>query len=152
MSKLSEEEIIINANLIINEGYDKSEDDLEGILQGLLDLYKQEKDRCIELATTIDALKTDYEEEKEKNKELQTYMKEYLIPKSTINLVYISKDKIKEKMKKYMNLISARESIRRSGKEYIEKMEILKPEHLKEEHKAKIGIKVLQELLEEGDK
>lgn len=39
--------------------------------------------------------------EKEKNKDLQNYMKEYLIPKSTINLVYIRKDKIKEIIKKH---------------------------------------------------
>ena len=47
------------------------------LIQGLLDLYNKEK---------------------EKNKELQNYMKEYLIPKSTINLIYISKDKIKQKI------------------------------------------------------
>ena len=41
--------------------------------------------------------------EKENNKELQNYMKEYLIPKSTIKLVYISKDKIKELLEKYKN-------------------------------------------------
>lgn len=80
-------------------------------LQNLLELYNKEKEqnrvninsinnlmkecneenkRCMELAIELN-------EEKEKNKELENYMKEYLIPKSTINLLYISKDKIKEK-------------------------------------------------------
>lgn len=31
--------------------------------------------------------------------ELQSYIKEYLIPKSTINLLYVSKDKIRAKIK-----------------------------------------------------
>ena len=38
-----------------------------------------------------------YQKEKDKNKELQRYMKTNLIPKSTINLLYISKNKIREK-------------------------------------------------------
>ena len=40
-----------------------------------------------------------YNKEKEKNIELQNYMKEYLIPKSTINLIYISKDKLRKFIK-----------------------------------------------------
>lgn len=60
----------------------------------------------------IESLETKLDKEKEKNEELQNYMKEYLIPKSTINLVYISKDKIKEKIEKLKkkdeeNLINA---------------------------------------------
>lgn len=54
---------------------------LHNAIQGLLDLYNKEK---------------------EKNIELQNYMKEYLIPKSTINLLYISKDKIKKLLDKYV--------------------------------------------------
>ena len=48
----------------------------EEAIQDMLILYYNEKDKnkelqdkCIELATTIDALTTDYKEEKEKNKE-----------------------------------------------------------------------------------
>lgn len=41
---MSEEEIIFKANLIMNEGYDKQEDNLEELLQGLLDLYQKEKE------------------------------------------------------------------------------------------------------------
>lgn len=40
-----------------------------------------------------------YNKEKEKNIELQNYMKEYLIPKSIINLIYISKDKLRKFIK-----------------------------------------------------
>lgn len=70
----------------------------------LLDLYKQEKDRNIELATTIDALNTDLKQEKEKNKNLiDTNKKLYEMAQRTaiqelINYDYISKDKIKAKI------------------------------------------------------
>lgn len=45
-----------------------------------------------------------YQKEKEKNRELQSYMKTNLIPKSTINLLYTSKDKIKDKIKEVEEL------------------------------------------------
>lgn len=58
------------------EGYDDGlwfwEDDIKDILY----LYKQSQDKCIELATTIDALQTDLKEEKEKNKNLINGIKE----------------------------------------------------------------------------
>ena len=73
MAKLSEEEIIEQFEHWIE--YEKQHkdkinkvDELIEIQQGLLDLYKQEKDKNIELATTIDALNTDLKQEKEKNR------------------------------------------------------------------------------------
>lgn len=62
-------------------------------------------DDCINKETVIKPLKQAIEnliaenkELKEKNKELQKYMKEYLIPKSTINLIYIQKSKVEEEI------------------------------------------------------
>ena len=46
----------------------------------------------------IENLIKGYRELEEEKKELQKYIKDYLIPKSTINLIYIPKSKIKEKM------------------------------------------------------
>lgn len=46
--------------------------------------------------TALQNLITRYKELEEDKKDLQKYMKNYLIPKSTINLVYIPKSKIKE--------------------------------------------------------
>ena len=80
---MNEEEIIkiLSDEIVaLNVGHEKYEEAVEG----LLDLYQKEK---------------------EKNKELQIYMKEYLIPKSTINLVYISKDKIINKAEEYKKML-----------------------------------------------
>ena len=86
---MNDEEIIKEfKDLIYNPNYDeillRCEDGFTGwheLFKNVLDLYQQEK---------------------EKNIELQNYMKEYLIPKSTINLLYISKDKIKKLLDKYV--------------------------------------------------
>ena len=101
-----------------------------------------------ELCERICQLEKELKEEKEKHKDLS---KRY----NLLQLCYendisnsISKDKIREKIKEYKNLIDARESIRQCGKEVIDEFGILKPDNLKQEHKAKIGIIVLNELLE----
>lgn len=81
MSELSEEEIMegINKTIAFMKEELKAEHSCFSIkemwaIQGLLDLYKQEKeknihlqDKCIELLTTIDALKTDYKEQLKDN-------------------------------------------------------------------------------------
>ena len=81
--------------------YEMQFTDFEAI-QDFLNLYRQLQDKCIELATTINALQTDLKEEKEKNKELE---KENWIMR-TVDKQYISKDKIKDKIKYYENTIN----------------------------------------------
>lgn len=90
-----------------------SEEEITKILQELIDMVKEYGfDYTVEEAVVINkneynaiqGLLDLYNKEKEKNTELQNYMKEYLIPKSTINLLYISKDKIREKIKEYDGL------------------------------------------------
>lgn len=71
---------------------------------------------------TIENLIARNEELEENKKELQEYIKRYLIPKSTINLIYIPKSKVKEKI-----------------------------EYLENNCGSSIAIGILQELLE-GDK
>ena len=88
MGKLSEEEIIKNLEEFLKgpceicKYCDGAIRNHRKAIQGLLDLYTtekignenlqilldEEKDKCVELATTIDALNTDLAEEKEKNK------------------------------------------------------------------------------------
>lgn len=60
-------------------------------------LYKKE-DAIEGIIKLYENLIARYKEIKENNIELQKYMKDYLIPKSTINLVYIPKSKVKEKI------------------------------------------------------
>ena len=55
------------------------------------------RDKHIEtLLNLVSTLIAENKELKEEKQELQKYMKEYLIPKSTINLIYISKSKVEE--------------------------------------------------------
>lgn len=97
----------------INGHKDTSKEMLVEAIECLFKLYNKEKEKNLIFkgATIVSDLENNgiemnadklialYLEEKEKNKELQNYMKEYLIPKSTINLLYINKDKIREKIK-----------------------------------------------------
>ena len=71
-----------------------------------------------EIAERVKGLLDLYNKEKEKNKELQNYMKQYLIPKSTIKLIYVSKEAIKEIIDKidaedYYCLNEAEEDLRK---------------------------------------
>ena len=53
------------------------------------------KEECKNLEIILNLI----EKQKKEIDELQSYIKEYLIPKSTINLLYVSKDKIRAKIK-----------------------------------------------------
>lgn len=58
------------------------------------------KEECKNLEIILNLI----EKQQKEIDELQSYIKEYLIPKSTINLLYVSKDKIREKIKEYKGL------------------------------------------------
>lgn len=53
------------------------------------------KEECKNLEIILNLI----EKQQKEIDELQSYIKEYLIPKSTINLLYVSKDKIRAKIK-----------------------------------------------------
>lgn len=86
----------------IEKEHKKENGELRERVEELKTAYLLQKDRSIELATTIDALTTDYKEEKEKNKELEN---------ADLTTVYMNgfydgekkwKDKIKELQNKYI--------------------------------------------------
>ena len=112
MSKLSEEEIINWITPIVNARKTHKDDNLYSLhlnayqldgLQGLLNLYKQNEESCTKYLAEIGQLRTKLHAEKEKNKELiQGQVKtldEILQPE--LLKKYISKDKIREKIKEW---------------------------------------------------
>lgn len=100
MSKLSEEEIIKNTKEMIQWS---DHNTYKMALQGLLNLYKQNEESCTKYLAEIGQLRTKLHAEKEKNKELiQGQVKtldEILQPE--LLKKYISKDKIREKIKEW---------------------------------------------------
>ena len=111
ISSINEKEIIEILTDIINDEASIIDEIDYKALQGLLDLYNKEKLNSLNLSEQLN-------KEKEKNKELQNYMKQYLIPKSTIKLIYVSKEEIKEIIDKidvedYYCLNEAEEDLRK---------------------------------------